>query len=229
MPRSAVGPRSLSSTWADSKLLAHAMSRSTAVAASSRSTVRDQSQTGSFIGRRRRVGFGTGRLDFGDQPNRVLGRTRPSASHNGRPADCTGVRRRYRRRALGGRAHRGRSDIGQRERARLAAVEVCEPVLSGQRGCTTTCPLQRSISGFPAKAATARPMNCGLPELLRSKTPAASTASVRASPGYSETAVTPWRRSPCVMSAVSLSVAAFATPYSTFPMNLEPPRRRGSR
>jgi hypothetical protein len=61
-------------------------------------------------------------------------------------------------------------------------------------------------------------MNCGLPELLRSKTPAASTASVRASPGYSETAVTPWRRSPCVMSAVSLSVAAFATPYSTFPM-----------
>ena len=73
MPRSAVGPRSLSSTWGNSKLLAHAMSRSTAVAASSRSTVRDQSQTGSFIGRRRRVGFGTGRLDFGvEEPVKAI-------------------------------------------------------------------------------------------------------------------------------------------------------------
>ena len=28
---------------------------------------------------------------------------------------------------MGGHTHHGRSDIGQRERARLAAVEVCEP------------------------------------------------------------------------------------------------------
>ena len=43
------------------------------------------------------------------------------------------------------------------------------------------------------------------------------TFSVRTSPGYSETTVTPWRFSSVAMSAAILSVAAFATPYATLP------------
>jgi hypothetical protein len=40
------------------------------------------------------------------------------------------------------------------------------PYSRANAAATTTCPLQRSTSGSPARAATARPMNCGLSELL---------------------------------------------------------------
>lgn len=61
----------------------------------------------------------------------------------------------------------------------------------------------------------ARPTNSGLSELLRSKTPAASTASVRTSPGYSDTTVIPCGFSSCAVSAVSLSVAAVDSPKAS--------------
>ncbi len=110
------------------------------------------------------------------------------------------------------------SDVGQRERARLAAVEVCEPVLLGQRGRNDHLPTAAQHFRVPGQGGHCAPDELWALGVAQVEDPAASTASVRTSPGYSETAATPCRRSSCAMSAVSLSVAAFATPYSTFPM-----------
>ena len=78
-------------------------------------------------------------------------------------------------------------------------------------------PFRLDTLGTAANAATTRPMNSGLSELLRSKDLAASTASVRTRPGESDTAVTPCDLNSCAMSDVILSVAAFAIPFTVLP------------
>src|SRR5258707_143598 len=71
---------------------------------------------------------------------------------------------------------------------------------------------QRMTLRSSASAATARPASSGLSEFDRSKTPAASTASVRTRPGYRDTTATQCGSKSCAHSAVSRSVAALATP-----------------
>src|SRR5262245_64791417 len=91
------------------------------------------------------------------------------------------------------------------------------PYSVASAAATTTDPLHLATLGSPASAATARPMNSGLSELLKSKTPAPSTPSVRTRPGYSETTVTPCDVSSCAMSDAMRSVATLASPHTVLP------------
>src|SRR5258706_9003 len=87
-----------------------------------------------------------------------------------------------------------------------------KPYSSASCAATATRPLQRMTLRSSASAATARPASSGLSEFDRSKTPAASTASVRTRPGYRDTTATQCGSKSCAHSAVSRSVAALATP-----------------
>jgi hypothetical protein len=88
-----------------------------------------------------------------------------------------------------------------------------KPYSTATLAATSTLPVCRRTSGSAASAATARPMNSGDSELVRSSQAAASrTFSVRTNPGYKDSAVTQCGRNSTAISAVILSVAAFDTP-----------------
>src|SRR6266702_957784 len=94
-----------------------------------------------------------------------------------------------------------------------------KPYSTATLAATSTVPVCRMTSGSAASAATARPMNSGDSEFVRSSQGAASmTFSVLTNPGYKDTTVTPCGRNSTAISAVILSVAAFDTPYATFAM-----------
>src|SRR5260370_35613856 len=99
-----------------------------------------------------------------------------------------------------------------RGRGALPSMSV-KPYSTATLAATSTVPVYRMTSGSAASAATARPMNSGDSEFVRSSQGAASmTFSVLTNPGYKDTAVTPYGRNSTAISAVILSVAAFDTP-----------------
>src|SRR6266436_3084074 len=99
-----------------------------------------------------------------------------------------------------------------RGRGVLPSMSV-QPYSTATLAATSTVPVYRMTSGSAASAATARPMNSGDSEFVRSSQGAASmTFSVLTNPGYKDTAATPCGRNSTAISAVILSVAAFDTP-----------------
>ena len=78
-----------------------------------------------------------------------------------------------------------------------------KPYSSARPAATRPAPVCFITWESAASAATARPMNSGDSELLRSSYAAASmTFSVLTSPGFRDTTVTPWGRNSLAMSAV---------------------------
>ena len=121
-------------------------------------------------------------------------------------------------------AHRGEDAVGHL-RGEVAVV-LGEAVLAASDAVQYEPPVRSRMAGSAASATTATPLNFGVSPKLMSRpwssrrpsavsTVLASRPSVSTSPGHSDTTATPWGFNSKAVSRVTLSIAAFPTPYGT--------------